>query len=375
MLNVRHTDWRVPFGAAGALALIVLIEAIIGTQPLRFATTASLSWRLSFDRAVDPGEAVEVACLGDSLVKIGVLPRVIEATTGRSAANFAMGHAPAPATYFLLRRMLAAKILPRTIVVDFKPSMLAGGPRFNLREWQEVLEPSEAAELSRQAGGVRFFTEIALGRLLPSLRYRFEIREALAATWDGRVPATYRNNRLALRNWTINRGTHLNGSSSPFDGQISTESRRKLIIPHWVCHRANQAFVEKFLALAEANRIQVIWLLAPSSPELQALRTAVGRDAAYAAFVAAQQRNHANITVVDGRFAGYPTIAFADATHLNGRGAATLSHDLAEILDQGDRSARLGWVSLPAYRDRALEVPAEDIERSTAIIDAELIRR
>ena len=371
----RPARRRAPAGALGALLLVALVELAIGSCPVRFANSASLSWRLSFGRAVDPATSCEVACLGDSLVKIGVLPRVIEAATGLRSENYAMGHAPAPAPYFLLRRMLAAGLRPTTILVDFKPSMLAGGPKFNLREWQEVLRPAEAVELAGHAGGVPFLVEIALGQVLPSYRSRFEIREAIAALWAGRVAPTYRNNRLAIRNWTINKGTHLNGSSVPFDGTVAPESRRKLIIPNWACHRANQAYVEKFFALAESRGIKVIWLIAPSSPELQALREAKGRDPAYAEFVAAVQRRHPSVAVIDARHSGYPTAAFADPTHLNGRGAATLSHDLARVLADGAGRPGSTWVTLPPYRDEPLRAPAETIERSTALVDAELLRR
>ena len=366
---------RVPLGALGALILLALVEVSLGGAPLRFADPASLSWRLSLAAAEGaPGSTCQVACLGDSLVKIGVLPRVIEATTGQAAYNFAMGRAPAPATYFLLRRLLANGSRPRTIVVDFKPSILAGGPKFNLREWQAVLRPSEAVELANTAGGVRFLVEIALGRLLPSWRGRWEIREAIAAALANRVAPTYRNNRLALRNWGINAGTHLNGSQACFDGQIAEESRRKLVIPRWECHRANAIYVEKFLALAAAHGVAVVWLIAPSSPELQALREQTGGDAAFAAFVQAAQRRHPTLSVVDGRHSGYATATFADATHLNGRGAATLSHELALLLTHpADLAGK--WVALPPFRTWDLGVSAEAIERSTAIIDAELLRR
>ena len=359
----------------GALVLIVIVEGIVGSHPLRFANSASLSWRLSFDRATDPTSTpAEIVCMGDSLVKIGVLPRVIQAETGQTAENLAMGHAPAPATYFLLRRLLAAGHRPRAVVVDFKPSMLAGGPRFNLREWQEVLTPAEAVELTHHAGGLEFLVEITLGQILPSYRSRWEIRESVVSALGGLIAPSYRNNRLAIRNWSINKGTHLNGSNHPFSGTITPESRRKLIIPNWECHRANKLYVEKFFKLAESHGIPVVWLIAPSSPELQALRETRGRDPAYAAFIAEAQRRHPSILVIDARHSGYPTDTFADATHLNGRGAAAFSHEIAQILARPDL-VREKWVKLPPFRDWPIDQIHEDIERSTAIIDAELFRR
>ncbi len=375
-MSFSTTRWRVPTGLIGMLVLVGLVETGIEAHPLRFASSASLSWRLSFERATDPTTpGPTIVCLGDSLVKIGVLPRVIEAATGGRVENYAMGHAPAPATYFLLRRMLKAGQCPRTILVDFKPSMLAGGPKFNLREWQEVLRPAEAVELASHAGGIPFLVEITLGHILPSWRSRFEIREAVASALRGEVAPTYRNNQLALRNWTINKGTHLNGPNARFDGVIAPDSRAKLIIPKWRVHDANKVYVDRFFQLAAAHKIAVVWLIAPSSPELQTLRASRGGDAAYAASIAAIRDRYPTVRVVDGRFAGYPTSTFADATHLNGRGAATLSHDLAQILTQSDSGAASRWVDLPTYRDWPLDVLAEDIERSTAILNADWLRR
>ena len=372
MVKLARRPW--PIGGLGALVLVALIELILSRQPLRFTDTASLSWRLAMTAATKSAEPCRVACLGDSLVKIGVLPNVIEAVTGRSTHNFAMARAPAPATYFLLRRMLDAGARLDAIVVDFKPSILAGGPRFNLRQWQETLYPSEAAELASLAGGVRFFNEIVLGQILTSYRDRWEIREAISAALTNQVASTYRNNRLALRNWRVNGGAHLNGSKLAIRGALADESRRKLIIPRWMCHRVNAIYVEKFLKLAESRKIAVYWLIAPSSPGLQVLRESEGGDVAYADFIATMQRKHPSVTVIDGRRSGYDSSTFADATHLNGRGASTLSHELARILTRaGSLTAK--WISLPLFRDWSLDAPGEDIDRSTQVIDAELIRR
>ena len=369
---------RLPIGCLGALALIAAVEATLGALPGRFADPASLNWRLSLAAAEGAtGRNCAVACVGDSLMKIGVLPGPIAAATGRTAHNFAMGRAPAPASYFLLQRMIAAGARPQTVVVDFKPSMLAGGPKFNLRQWQEVLRPGEMIELTRQAGGAPFLAEIAVGRLLPSWRGRWEIREAIGSALLGQFAPTFRNNRLAQRNWGVNGGTHLNGSRAVFDGTIPDESRRKLIIPRWECHRANVVFVRRFLDLADAHGINVVWLVAPSSPELQDLRVTEGGDAAYIAFIREQQRRHPRLVVVDGRHAGYPTAAFADATHLNARGTAPLSRDLGAILAALDRTPAPAprWLPLPPFTDQPLDPRAEDIDRSTAIVDAELRRR
>jgi len=48
-----------------------------------------------------------------------------------AGVNLALARGPAPATFFLLRRALEAGTRPEAIVVDFKPSVLVGSPRYN----------------------------------------------------------------------------------------------------------------------------------------------------------------------------------------------------------------------------------------------------
>src|SRR4051794_38632096 len=111
-----RTRW--PLGLLGALALVALFETGLTSDPLRFTDTASLSWRLGIEAIPQEAKRCEVACLGDSLVKIGVLPEVVEAGSGMTTYNFGMAQAPAPATYFLLRRLIESGGKPSAIVVD-----------------------------------------------------------------------------------------------------------------------------------------------------------------------------------------------------------------------------------------------------------------
>jgi hypothetical protein len=369
----RPTRSRWPAGLFGMLAMVLMVETTLARHSLRYADTASLSWRLATEAIPREAMRCEVAVLGDSLVKIGVIPEVIHAGSGRSTYNFAMAQAPSPATYFMLRRLIESGGRPSAIVLDFKPSVLAGGPRFSLRHWQTVLSLRESIELAKESRSVGMLVEIGLGRLLPSWRDRIEIRESVLSALIGQTAPTYSTNRLALRNWSINRGAHLNSSRSPFPGDVGSDVHKKLLSDAWKCHRINAIYVDRLLSLAEAHGIPVFWLIPPLPPQLQARREQSGVDAAYVAFARSMQAKHPGLTILDGRHAGYDDSTFADHTHLNGRGSIAMSRDLASILRNDKGRAR--WVDLPRFLDRPGSFTVEDVDQSRVALEAEATRR
>lgn len=362
-----------PAGFLGMLALVAAVEAGIARQPLRFLDTASLSWRLPAEAIPREAKECEVAVLGDSLAKIGVIPEVVQAASGRPTYNFAMAQAPAPASFFMLRRLIEAGGRPSAVVVDFKPSVLAGGPRFSLRRWQTILGLRENLELARESRSAGLFVEVGLGRLLPSYRDRLEIREAIRSALLGEPSPTYSTNRLALRNWGINRGAHMNSSRPTFGGGFSEVDHKRLLSDAWKCHRVNAAFVDRLLILAEAHRIPVVWLIPPLPPELQTRRERSGVDAAYLDFVRSTRAKHPSLTVVDGRHSGYDDSTFADQSHLNGRGSIALSRELGSIL--ANLQGRPAWVDLPRFADRPGVYPVEDVDQSRVALEGEASRR
>jgi hypothetical protein len=354
------------------LAIVGAIEWCIARQPVRFLETATLSWRLAVEAIPLEAKRCEVACLGDSLVKIGVISGLVHEGSGLSTYNFAMAQAPAPATYFALRRLIEAGGKPSALVIDFKPSLLAGGPKFSVRHWQAVLTPGEAFDLAIESKSPGMFIEIGLGRILPSYRDRNQIREAIVAFVRGQPAPTDETNRLALRHWGMNQGSHLNPPQSPFTGEVSPEIHRKMLSDEWKPHRINVSYVDRLLTLADSKRIPVYWLIPPLTPELQERREKSGVDASFVAFVRSMQSKHPQVTVVDGRRSGYDASTFADHTHLNGRGAVALSHDLADLIKYTQVNNR--WVNLPRFREGTSTLPLEDIEETRIAMKREADR-
>src|SRR5271163_2053591 len=68
----------IPWGVAGMIGLIVAIECFVSRNWLDFTDPVSLSWRYSAEAVRTDSSGRELLCLGDSLVKHGLIPRVIE---------------------------------------------------------------------------------------------------------------------------------------------------------------------------------------------------------------------------------------------------------------------------------------------------------
>src|SRR5262245_27899140 len=75
---------RLPVGLVGALGLILVLEAIIARMPVGIVHNSRLSssWRAALQAAEGPEAKSEILCFGDSLIKLGVVPRVLEARLG-----------------------------------------------------------------------------------------------------------------------------------------------------------------------------------------------------------------------------------------------------------------------------------------------------
>lgn len=372
--------WAVPWGFLGMLALVAVVETAVAHHPLDFSDPVSLSWQLSARAARAQAPGCSVLGIGDSLVKHAVVPAVLESRTGYRACNLAVARGPAPATYFLLRRALDAGARPRAVVVDFKPSVLVGSPRYNLRYWQEILTPGECLDLVRGGGGSSLLVPIALGRLLPSFRSRLELRGALLAALRGEASPMRLINQVCRRNWDVNRGANVAARNPAFTGAVSAEQHKTLLSHVWFSHRANTAYIRRILDLTARRGIRVYWLLPPLAPALQARREQSGAEAGYLGFVRSLHRAYPHVTVVDGRHSGYDHTVFVDATHLDGRGARSLTTALSTVLQRDlSGSPRAGrWLELPPRSGASDgegdgngdDLPLEDVEQSRAIVKA-----
>ncbi|MFI5455110.1 MAG: hypothetical protein ACHRXM_06625 [Isosphaerales bacterium] len=364
-----------PWGVAGMVGLILAVECWVARNRLDFSDPVSLSWRFSAEAATTRAPGCDVVCLGDSLVKHGLFPALIERETGRRAVNLSAARGPTLMSYFLFRRALDAGARPSAVILNAKPAVLIGGPDYDARYWQEVLTLREGLELLQMTRRVPFMVSTLLGRLLPSFRSRLEVRSNLLAALRGETDPLHAINRVLWRNWTVNAGANVTAANSPYQGEVAPEVERQLHTSRFHVERTNAEAIERLLKLAEKRKIPVFWLMAPLSPNLQALRDRSGAEAKYEQFVRTIQVRYPQVmTVLDARRAAYPPKLFIDATHLSGGGGIALSRSIATAigreLSRTQSTTSGSWIALdpPSDRPAGFEASIEDLEESKRIL-------
>jgi hypothetical protein len=334
-----------------------------------------LSWRFSAEAAAARAPECDVIVLGDSLVKHGLVPSVIERETGRRTVNLSAARGPALLSYFLFRRALDAGAQPSAVILNAKPAVLLGGLDYDARYWQETLSPREGVELVQMTRRVPFVASTLSGRLLPTLRSRLEVRSNLMAALRGQTDRLAAINRVLWRNWSINAGANIAAAASSYHGEIAPEVEARLHTNLFHVDPTNAVAIDRLFKLATQRRIPVFWLMPPLCPNLQAVRDQSGADGHYEQFVRALQTRYAQtMHVLDARRAGYPPHWFVDATHLNGDGALALSRSVAaaiEVEPLGPHPVNPAtWVALdlPSPLPAQLDVPFEDLDQSKRIL-------
>src|SRR5204862_7717588 len=111
-----------------------------------------------------------------------------------------------------------------------------------------------------------------LGRLLPSLRSRPEIRSNLLASLRGETDRLPEINRILWRNWAVNAGANVASLHSRYQGELPQDVERNLHPGVFHVNRANAEGIERLLRLAARRHVRVFWLLPPLSAALQARR-------------------------------------------------------------------------------------------------------
>src|SRR5271155_3372257 len=127
------TQSAIPWGAAFMIILIVMIECLVTRFRLDLTDPVSLNWRFSAQTVKAKSVGCNLLVLGDSLVKHGLLPNVIEHDTGRQTVNLSAARAPTLLSYLLLRRALDAGARPQAIIINTKPAILMADLQFNAR--------------------------------------------------------------------------------------------------------------------------------------------------------------------------------------------------------------------------------------------------
>jgi hypothetical protein len=365
-----------PKGLLGMLVLVAAVEPFVAKYATRWAHTIVLDWRDTGKSVTRQAPGCGVLAFGSSMSKFGVLPRVIEARTGLRAYNFALLNGPPPASFFSLKRSLEVGARPSVVLVDFDPHRLQEGPQSAIYNypWAELLRPSESSDLARRTDDAGLFGRLMVQTALPSMRRRHEIRTAILVRINGYtgalddLGAAFNSTKPAFaRNRVVNRGAIVNPKSRPGQGGPRTVFEKP---QPWLCHPVNASYVKRFLGLCAGHDIAVIWLLPPVSPSQQTHRDRTHSEDRYVDFVRELAGRYPNVTVVDGRTAGYPASVYVDHVHLDRTGAVALSDALASLIN--DRPGLLGtrWRLLPRFQGDSAEDGVEDLSQSELALKA-----
>jgi hypothetical protein len=369
----------IPWGLIGAIALIALGERYIARHEREsFTTNVAASWKQAGRAAQHEALSCDVLCFGDSMIKFGIAPRVIEERTGLSAYNLAVYGGPPPTSYFLLRRVIEAGGHPRAVVVDFAPHLLKSSPQRHTRHWQEMATTRECFDLARTDHSASFFAEMMVGKLLPSVRDRYEIRANIMHAFRGQSyteSVAYYITPL-WRNWRLNRGGQLLAKNPAFKGEVNPEDHALFPAP-WSRDAASTSYMRRFLDLAAAHKITVYWLFPPNSPGSQAHLEEIGVDGQFTGFVHALQDRYANLIVLDARHSGYADGVFTDPVHLDRYGTAALSVGIAGILRRQSVTelADTRWIAVPHCPERPIDAPLEDLDQSRLVLKEQQARK
>lgn len=371
----KPSQGRVPKALLGMIALIVVIEGFFARNALEYSDYMSYSWRFGDRAARGWAGRSDVVCFGDSMVKLGILPRVLERQTGQSAYNLAVFGGQAPSSYFLLRRVLESGGKPGAVIVDFHSNLLAAAPRSSVPYWADLVDPRDGLDLAWNTCDFGLVAKTTLAWLLPSYKGRLEIRSEVLAALRGEDRPEMEERRALRRNWRKNSGAYViakaHREAPPIETSPSAPGK-------WSPRPVNVAYLRRFFDLASAKGVAVYWLIPPTDPDWQLRRERLGVDEPFTRFVRSISERYPNVTVVDGRHAGYDRSAFLDPTHLNRRGALELSASMSELIAsrrQGEVPASARWVDLEPPRGRTAVGFIEDLgESKQALRDTRTFR-
>lgn len=360
----------IPFGLFAMLALSACVEFGIARRELDWMTADDWDWRATKRAADSATSTPEILVFGDSQIKLGVLPDLVEQTSGRKTLGLAVVGGHVAGSYYLARRAFDAGAKPKAIVIDFLPHFLEASPFEFVRPWEELLGPADGLDMAIRYRDAEFAARTFTRRLLPSIRYRTVLRAGFLAALDGKFTPKSWETAPIWRNLRVNRGGMVVPVVPAYKGQF--DPKNPVLFPErWQGDAVNVDYARRLLSLAKAKGARVYWLFPPIVPEAQRQRDRLAIEARWDRFVKRFLDEFDNLVVLDARRSGYGDSAFWDPIHLTRSGSATLSIDAAQAIDRVERGMKPAEgrrISLPRYRPVGKERSLEDIEQSRMAI-------
>lgn len=353
------------------LALVLVVERGLGRLDRDLLPLAAATWRQAGAASEREAVRADVLCFGDSLVKVGIVPPLLDREAGARSYNLAVLGGTPMASYVLLGRALAAGARPRAIVVDAKANLLMwNAPRANIREWAEMGRLADVVDIAWSERDPGFVGRYLIQRNLHSVRLRGELRKAVLAAFDGR-PSGPEAAQVAVveRQAGANRGGLLpahrpdKGGPDPYPGGRLSAADAAWCYPEtWYPRPSNLRYLDRMLSLASARDIDIYFLLPPLHPGVQSELERRGLDERYLKLARRLSGRYPRLTVVDGRHAQFPHSEFNDSIHLDRSGAASFTRRVARVLRMSSDHPR--WISLDGHEGPDDAPGLEDLEQS-----------
>ena len=352
-----------PHGVLGMVLIVIAVENTLAKHSDLITDLMPATWKYSATKAHKDARSAQILCFGSSLVKFGILPKVLQEETGLPAYNLSVYGGRMASSYILLKKSLESGARPKAIVLDChdgpvsldKLEEQSEALTTNRDNWPRLVTLAETIDVASQARDPEFLARSLMAKLLTSLESRAEIRSTVVKSLAGERIEMNPNIVAAIRNWNVNLGTQLMAPSDAPPAAAAEElddpKNDVLKAGDFRDNPLLNASFAKLLKLASAHGIQIFLLLPPLSPGVHIGQDAQGYTVFYNDFCKKALDLDPTLVIVDGRRSGYGWPEFHDKTHLNAEGALTFSHDVGKII-----ATRLGassesrWVKLPRYR-------------------------
>jgi hypothetical protein len=355
---------KVPLGLLGAIVLVWAIEGqIVRREPVAFTTVWAADWRQTAKLATQKAVDTPILCFGDSIAKFGLDPAELQSSTGLKAYNLALNVGYPASSYFLLKRVVHSGIRPKVVLLEFTSHILSEPPQSSARQWPEMINAGEWLDLVLTTRDPVFAATLACQSLFPSVRTRFEIREATLAFLRGEWPSHTYMLPILKKNWCEHDGAQIAVVGKEKNQQrnpaFATEA---LVRPDWQPNPIGDQYVRRFLNLATGSGARVIVVVPPMSPEIQAKRLATGVETAYHAYLGRLMADFPSLQVLDGSGAATSADLHCDPIHLASDGSTLFSRQVGDLI----RTSRIKEGSA----DRLVRLAPLGAETATAEIAA-----
>jgi len=357
-----------PWGFCGMVVLVLLLEQGLFRDNLNFMDNVAVSWKYTGRNVHRKAKGQTILCFGDSMLKFGILPRIVSEVTGSKAHGLAIYSGSAPSSYYLFKRALDSGARPKTVLVDFARGILGDGPASQTRPypWLDLINSQEAIDLILTSGDSELLGNLGIQSIFHSTRRREVIRSYILARLK-EEPTNQRDITPALwRNWNTNAGGQANSKGEAFEDVVIPDSAP--IKPgQWRCDPTNEVYLARFLDLAKSRGITVYWMLPPVTPGTLSQWVHSGDEGLYTKFVQQVAARYPNLVVLDARYSGYDQSLFVDGVHLDRDGASALSADVARAMREPkvtDGQPKESWVRLPNFKPQAPLAAIEDVGES-----------